>query len=104
MDDVNLPGGNGASRGNRLLSQFTGVDGCRLQDRVDVGGWVAKDAQSGGYTSAFAGVKPTQAKLFMTDDPAEIRSMVTLVIDVYNAAGQGVYQRTPFIGSDMQGD
>lgn len=51
-------------------------------------------AQSGGHTSAFAGLKPTQANA-----EAIIRSALEnpartfygeKVIDVYNAAGQGV--------------
>lgn len=51
-------------------------------------------AQSGGYSSAFAGVKPTQ-----TNAEAIIRSTLEnpartfygdKVIDVYNAKGQGV--------------
>jgi hypothetical protein len=96
-----------ARGGPKLLSQFTKStvdDVAASAGRLSPGGQIAEGAraiakklghaQKGGYSSAFAGVKPTQANA-----EAIIRSTLQnpartfygdKVIDVYNAAGQGV--------------
>jgi RHS repeat-associated protein len=96
-----------AGGGPRLLSQFTKStvdDVVGSAGRLSPGGQITEGAraiakklghaQSGGYSSAFGGVKPNQANA-----EALIRSTLEnpartfygdKVIDVYNAAGQGV--------------
>ncbi|MBI5161261.1 MAG: RHS repeat-associated core domain-containing protein, partial [Micrococcales bacterium] len=104
---VRRPARTAARGAPRLLSQFTGttVDAVVASaGRLRPGGQIAEGAraiakklghaQSGGYTSAFAGVRPTQANAEAIirntlQNPARTFYGDT-TIDVYNAAGQGV--------------
>jgi hypothetical protein len=109
IGSAELCGGNSSAAGGgpRLLSQFTQStvdDVVGSAGRLSPGGQITEGAraiakklghaQSGGYSSAFAGVKPTQANAesiirSTLENPART-FYGDKVIDVYNAAGQGV--------------